>query len=48
MREYRLDAHLEAICKEHVNYQNLYSTWTLNKLACANILKSTLTRYQHA
>lgn len=47
MREYRLDAHLEAICKEHVNYQNLYSTWTLNKLACANILKSTLTRYPY-
>ncbi len=47
MREYRLDAHLEAICKEHASYQNLYSTWTLNKLSCANILKSTLTRYPY-
>ena len=47
MQEYRLDAHLETICKEHTSYQNLYSTWTLNKLACSSILKSTLTRYPY-
>ncbi len=47
MQEYRLDAHLEAICSGHPSYQNLYSTWTLNRIACSNMLKSTLTRYPY-
>ena len=47
MREYKLEAHLESLCREHKNYQNLYSTWTLNRLTCANMLKSTLTRYPY-
>ena len=47
MNEYKLDAHLNALCREHTEYANLYSTWSLNKHICTEILKSVVIHYPH-
>lgn len=47
MNEYKLDAHLEALCHEHPEYANLYSTWSLNKHTCTEVLKSVVIHYPH-
>lgn len=47
MYEYKLEAHLSALCAEYPRYTNLYSTWTLNKQACSDLLKSVVLRYPH-
>ena len=47
MNEYKLDAHLNALCREHPEYTSLYSTWSLNRNACADKLKSVVVHYPH-
>ena len=47
MNEYKLDAHLNTLCREHTEYANLYSTWSLNKHICTEILKSVVIHYPH-
>lgn len=47
MGDYSLDRHLKAYCDSHEEYQNLYSTWNLNRKNCTEILKTVLLNYPH-
>lgn len=47
MNECKLDARLKALCQDHPEYTNLYSTWTLNKRTCTDMLRSVVIRYPH-
>lgn len=47
MYEYKLEAHLSALCDQYPRYINLNSTWTLNKRTCSDLLKSVVIRYPH-
>ena len=39
MNAYKLDEHLKCLCDQHKRFENLYSTWTLNKKTCSELLK---------
>lgn len=47
MGDYSLDRHLKAYCDSHEEYQNLSSTWNLNRKNCTEILKTVLLNYPH-
>lgn len=47
MLEYKLESHLNDLCMKHPRYISLNSTWTLNKRACSDLLKSVLMHYPH-
>lgn len=47
MYEYKLEAHLNSLCTQYPQYVNLHSTWTLNKCACSDLLKSVVIHYPH-
>lgn len=47
MYEYKLEAHLNSLCIQYPQYVNLHSTWTLNKCACSDLLKSVVIHYPH-
>ena len=47
MYEYKLETHLNTLCSQHPRYTNLYSTWTLNKRACSDLLKNVVIHYPH-
>lgn len=47
MLEYKLESHLNELCTEYPRYISLNSTWTLNKRACSDLLKSVLMHYPH-
>lgn len=47
MLEYNLESHLNELCIKYPRYTSLNSTWTLNKRACSDLLKSVLMRYPH-
>lgn len=47
MYEYKLESHLNNLCSQYPKYIDLYSTWTLNKRACTDLLKSVVIRYPH-
>lgn len=47
MLEYKLESHLNELCTEYPRYISLNSTWTLNKQACSDLLKSVLMHYPH-
>ena len=47
MKDNSLDMHLKMYCDANKEYQNLYSTWSLNKKTCTEALKTVLIRYPH-
>lgn len=47
MNAYKLDEHLKCLCDQHKRYENLYSTWTLNKKTCSELLKDVVIQYPH-
>lgn len=47
MNAYKLDEHLKCLCDQHKRYENLYSTWTLNKRTCSELLKDVVIQYPH-
>ena len=47
MNECKLDARLKSLCQDYPEYTNLYSTWTLNKRTCTDMLSSVVIRYPH-
>lgn len=47
MHEYKLENHLNSLCSQYPKYINLYSTWTLNRRACTDLLKNVVIRYPH-
>lgn len=47
MNAYKLDEHLKYLCDQHKRYENLYSTWTLNKKTCSELLKDVVIQYPH-
>ena len=47
MDAYKLDEHLKYLCDQHKRYENLYSTWTLNKKTCSELLKDVVIQYPH-
>lgn len=47
MYEYNLETHLSELARLYPQFTNLYSTWTLNKRTCAELLKSVILRYPH-
>lgn len=47
MNAYKLDEHLKCLCDQHKRFENLYSTWTLNKKTCSELLKDVVIQYPH-
>lgn len=47
MYEYKLETHLSTLCEKFPRYTSLNSTWTLNKRACSDLLKSVVMHYPH-
>ena len=47
MDAYKLDEHLKCLCDQNKRYENLYSTWTLNKKTCSELLKDVVIQYPH-
>ena len=47
MNSYRLEEHLKIVCEQNARYENLYSTWTLNKRTCSDLLKNVVIQYPH-
>ena len=47
MNIYKLDEHLKCLCDQYKRYENLYSTWTLNKRTCSELLKDVVIQYPH-
>ena len=47
MNAYKLDEHLKCLCDQHKRFENLYSTWTLNKRTCSELLKDVVIQYPH-
>ena len=47
MNAYKLDEHLKCLCDQPKRYENLYSTWTLNKRTCSELLKDVVIQYPH-
>lgn len=47
MDTYKLDQHLKELCNQNERYLNLYSTWTLNKRTCSDLLKNVVIHYPH-
>ena len=47
MNVYKLDEHLKCLCDQYKRYENLYSTWTLNKKTCSELLKDVTIQYPH-
>lgn len=45
--EYKLETHLQRVCQESVQYEDLWATWVLNKRACSDALKEVVLRYPH-
>lgn len=44
---YGLEEHLKAICHQAPQFENLYSSWGLNKRSCASALKQVAQNYPH-
>ena len=44
---YGLEEHLKAICQQAPQFENLYSSWGLNKRSCASALKQVAQNYPH-
>ena len=47
MYSYKLEDHLKSLCEQNKLYENLYSTWTLNKRTCSDLLKNVVIQYPH-
>lgn len=47
MNAYKLDEHLKCLSDQNKHYENLYSTWTLNKKTCSELLKDVVIQYPH-
>lgn len=47
MVQYRLESHLEQLCKNYPEYTSLLSTWKLNKETCTDALKTVVASYPH-
>ena len=47
MNVYKLEEHLKCLCDQYKRYENLYSTWTLNKKTCSELLKDVVIQYPH-
>lgn len=47
MEEYTLDMHLKQCCEQYKNYENLNSTWSLNRNSCADALETVIITYPH-
>lgn len=44
---YKLETHLRAICNESKEYEDLWSTWNLNKCSCIKAFVSIKKNYSH-
>lgn len=44
---YKLSTHLRAICNENKEYEDLWSTWNLNKHSCQKVFDSIMKNYPH-
>ncbi len=47
MNKYKLEMHLDTLCREYPEYANLYATWQLNKRSCSDVLKSVVIHYPY-
>lgn len=44
---YGLEEHLDAVCQQDPQFEDLVSSWVLNKRSCATALKQVAQNYPH-